>query len=97
MATARSFPAEVGNDPNRLTFTIAVTVIRHFSGKQYCEDQIIQDAEHSRPDGFLRLKFDAGFRERAQNRILDFAETPSNLQYANVASTFRIFASGPDR
>src|SRR5580704_8258803 len=44
METARSFPQEVRDDPSRLTFTLAVTVIRHFFGKQWCEDHIIQDA-----------------------------------------------------
>jgi hypothetical protein len=53
METARSFPQEVRADPNRLTFTMAVTVIRHFFGKEWCEDHIIQDAAHSRPAGFL--------------------------------------------
>jgi hypothetical protein len=57
-------------------------IIRHFFGKQWCEDHIIQDAEHSRPDGFLRLKFNAGFEsERKTSRILDLAETLFNLQH----------------
>jgi hypothetical protein len=54
-----------------------------FGKDKWCEDHIIQDAEHSRPDGFLRLKFDAGFEsERRAALILDFAETLFNLQYA---------------
>jgi hypothetical protein len=81
METARSLPLEVRSDPNRLTFTMAVTVIRHFFGQQWCEDHIIQDATHSRPDGFLRLKFIPGFEsELRTSRILDFAETLFNLQ-----------------
>jgi hypothetical protein len=81
METARSFPEEVRADPSRLTFTMAVTVIRHFFGKQWCEDHIIQDAEHSRPAGFLRLDFTPGFQgERKTSRVLDFAETLFNLQ-----------------
>jgi hypothetical protein len=82
METARSFPQEVRADPNRLTFTMAVTIIRHFFGKQWCEDHIIQDAAHSRPDGFLRLDFTPGFEgERKTSRVLDFAETLFNLQH----------------
>jgi hypothetical protein len=82
METARSLPPEVRADPNRLMFTMAVTVIRHFFGKQSCEDHIIQDATHSRPDGFLRLRFTPGLeRERKTSRVLDFAETLFNLQH----------------
>src|SRR5271169_6886996 len=82
METARTFPQEVRADPARLTFTMAVTIIRHFFGKQWCEDHIIQDAAHSRPAGFLRLDFTPGFDgERKTSRILDFAETLFNLQH----------------
>jgi hypothetical protein len=82
METARSFPQEVRAEPNRLTFTMAVTVIRHFFGKEWCEDHIIQDAEHSRPAGFLRLDFTPGFEgERKTSCVLDFAETLFNLQH----------------
>jgi hypothetical protein len=81
METARSFPHEVRADPNRLKFTMALTVIRHFFGQQWCEDHIIQDAAHSRPAGFLRLDFTPGFEgERKTSRVLDFAETLFNLQ-----------------
>jgi hypothetical protein len=82
METARSFPQEVRDNKNRLTFTLAVTVIRHFFGQQWCEDNIIQDADHSRPTGFLRLDFTPGFEgERKTSRVLDFAETLFNLQH----------------
>ncbi len=82
METARSFPHEVRADPNRLTFTMAVTVIRNFFGRQWCEDHVIQDAAHSRPAGFLRLDFTPGFEgERKTSRVLDFAETLFNLQH----------------
>jgi hypothetical protein len=82
METARSFPQEVRDDPNRLTFTMAVSVIRHFFGQPWCEEHIIQDAAHSRPAGFLRLDFTPGFEcERKTSRVLDFAETLFNLQH----------------
>jgi hypothetical protein len=82
METAWSFPEEVRADPTRQTITLAITVIRHFFGKQWCEDHIIQDAAHSRPAGFLRLDFALGFEgERKTTRILDFAETLFNLQH----------------
>ena len=82
METARSLPEVVRADPSRLTFTMAVTVMRHFFGKQWCEDHIIQDATHSRPSGFLRLDFTPGFEgERKTSRVLDFAETLFNLQH----------------
>ena len=81
METARSFPQEVRGDKDRLTFTLAVSVIRHFFGQQWCEDHVIQDAAHSRPAGFLRLDFARGFEgERKASRVLDFAETLFNLQ-----------------
>jgi hypothetical protein len=81
METARSFPQEVRDDPARLTFTLAVTVIRHFFGQRWCEDHIIQDAANSRPAGFLRIDYTPGFQgERKTSRILDFAETLFNLQ-----------------
>jgi hypothetical protein len=81
METARSFPQAVRADDNRLTFTLAVSVIRHFFGQQWCEDHIIQDAAHSRPAGFLRLDFTPGYAgEKKTSRVLDFAETLFNLQ-----------------
>ena len=81
METARSFPQEVRADDNRLTFTLAVSVIRHFFGQQWCEDHIIQDAAHSRPAGFLRLDFTRGYEgEKKTSRVLDFAETLFNVQ-----------------
>jgi hypothetical protein len=82
METARSFPPEVKADPNRLTITMVITVIRHFFGKQWCEDHIIQDGQHSRPLGFLRLDFTPGFEgEQKTSRVIDFAETLFNLQH----------------
>ena len=82
METARSLPPQVRADPDRLMFTMAVTVIRHFFDNQWCEDHIIQDAAHSRPDGFLRLNFKPGLEaEGKKSRVLDFAETLFNLQH----------------
>jgi hypothetical protein len=79
--TARSFPPEVRADSDRQTFTLAVTIIRHFFGKQWYEDHIIQDEAHSRPPGFLRLDFTPGFEgARKISRVLEFAETLFNLQ-----------------
>jgi hypothetical protein len=69
-------------EKNRLTFTLAVSVIRHFFGKQWFEDHIFQDAEHSRPPGFMRIDYTPGFEgERKTSRLLDFAETLFNLQH----------------
>jgi hypothetical protein len=81
METARSFPREVRDDKDRLTFTLAVTVIRHFFGKQWCEDHIIQDAAESRPAGYLRIEYTPGYEAaKKASRVLDFAETLFNLQ-----------------
>jgi hypothetical protein len=81
METGRSFPQDVRADADRLTFTIAVSVIRHFLGQPWCEDHIIQDAAHSRPAGFLPMDFTAGFEgARKSSRVLDFAETLFNPQ-----------------
>jgi hypothetical protein len=79
--TARTFPPEVREDQNRIIFTLGVSAIRHFFGQQWCEHHIIQDAAHSRPDGFMRLDFRSDFeREKKTARMLDFAETLFNLQ-----------------
>jgi hypothetical protein len=45
MKTARSFPAEVRVDSIRLTFTMAITIIRHFSGKQWGDHICDQDGD----------------------------------------------------
>jgi hypothetical protein len=81
MATPRiSFPDRA--NPKQTTFTLAMSVIRHFLGEQWCKDHIVQDAEHSRPPGFLRLDFAPGFEgERKTARVLDFAEMLFNLQH----------------
>jgi hypothetical protein len=82
METARSFPPEVRANPDRLMFTLGVSIIRHFFGQPWCEHNIIQDAAGSRPDGFLRIDFTPGFAgARKTARILDFAETLFNLQH----------------
>src|ERR1700686_2964170 len=81
MERARSFPQEVRDHKDRLTFTLAVTVIRHFLGKQWCEDHIIQDAAESRPAGYLRIEYAPGYQAaKKTSRVLDFAETLLNLQ-----------------
>ena len=81
METARSFPQEVRDDAHRLTFTLAVTVICHFFGKDWYHKHIFQDAENSKPPGFMRIDFTPGFEgERKTSRMLDFAETLFNLQ-----------------
>lgn len=88
METARSFPQKVRDDPRRLTFTLAVTVIRHFFGRDWCEDYVIQDPAHSRPVGFLRLDFTPGFEGgRETSRVLYFAETLFNLQHVVTSTT----------
>jgi hypothetical protein len=81
METARSFPQEVRDDKNRLTFTLAVTVICHFFGKDWYYKHVFQDAENSKPPGFMRIDYTPGFEgERKTSRVLDFAETLFNLQ-----------------
>jgi hypothetical protein len=56
METARSLPPEIRGNPDTQMFTIAVTIIRHFFGQQWCEDHILQDASLSKRAGFLRAK-----------------------------------------
>jgi hypothetical protein len=80
--TVRSYPSEVRADKGRLIFTLAVTIISHFFGRQWVEDNIIQDAAHSRPDGFFRMDFSSDYeREKKTFRVVDFAETLFNLQH----------------
>jgi hypothetical protein len=95
METAPLLPPEVRADPISLTFTMAIKVIRHFFGKLWCEEHIIQDAAHSRPDGFLRINYTPGFAgERKRARVPDFAETLFNLQTSR-ASTIALTRCGP--
>jgi hypothetical protein len=54
-ATRRSFPQEVRDDPARETFTLAVSIVRHFFGHQWYLDHVFQNAARSRPDGFMRI------------------------------------------
>jgi hypothetical protein len=77
-----SFPTEVRETAGRLRFTLAVSIIRHFLGKPWCEKNILQDATLSRPPGFLRVDFTPGFEgERKNARIIDLAENLFNLQH----------------
>jgi hypothetical protein len=81
-ATIDGFPDEVRQEPGRLRFTLAVTIISHFLGRQWCEDNILQDVNQTRPAGFLRVNFTPGFEgERKNARILDLAENLFNLQH----------------
>jgi hypothetical protein len=50
-STIDSFPNEVREESGRLMFTLAVTIIRHFLGKRWCEQNILQDAGQMRPPG----------------------------------------------
>jgi hypothetical protein len=81
-ATRRSFTAEVTANPGQETFTLAVSVVRHFFGHQWYLDHVFQDAERSRPDGFMRIDYTPGpVGESKTSRLLDFAENLFNLQH----------------
>jgi hypothetical protein len=81
-ATRRSFPEEVRADKARETFTMAVSIVRHFFGHVWYMDHIFQDAEGSRPDGFMRIDYTPGPKgELKTSRLLDFAENLFNLQH----------------
>ncbi len=80
--TRRSFPPEVRADKARETFTLAVSVVRHFFGHQWYLDHIFQDAAGSRPNGFVRIDYTPGPKgELKTSRLLDFAENLFNLQH----------------
>lgn len=80
-ATRRSFPQEGPDDPARETFTLAISIVRHFFGHQWCLDHVFQDAARSRPDGFMRIDYTPGaVGESKTSRLLDFAENLFNLQ-----------------
>lgn len=80
--TRRSFAQEIRDDTARETFTLAVSVIRHFFGHQWYMDHIFQDADHSLPDGFMRINYIPGPEgETKTSRVLDFAENLFNLQH----------------
>jgi hypothetical protein len=80
--TRRSFSPEIRDNPHRETFTLAVSVIRHFFGHRWYLDHIFQDAEHSCPDGFMRINYSPGPEgEKKTSRVLDFAENLFNLQH----------------
>jgi len=81
-ATRRSFPQEVRDDPARETFTLAVSVVRHFFGHQWYFDHVHQDAVGSCPNGFMRIDYTPGpVGESKTSRLLDFAENLFNLQH----------------
>jgi hypothetical protein len=80
--TIDSFPSDVRAEPGQLRFTLAVTIIRHFLGQSWCEENILQNVEQTKPPGFLRVDFRPGFEGERQNaRILDLAECLFNLQH----------------
>jgi hypothetical protein len=61
---------------------MAEAIVCRYFDKQWYLDNIVQDAKHSRPTGFLRLEFTPEFEgKRKYSRLLDFAEMPFNLQY----------------
>jgi hypothetical protein len=76
-----SFPAEVKQDADWTTWTLATSIIGHFLGKQWVLANIPQDESNSRPPGFFRMDFSSPEnRQLKATRILDFAETLFNLQ-----------------
>jgi hypothetical protein len=80
--TRRSFSEEVRADKARETFTLAVSIVRHFFGHDWYMDHIFQDAEGSRPDGFMRIDYMPEPKgELKTSRLLDFAEKLFNLQH----------------
>jgi hypothetical protein len=81
-ATRRSFSQEVRDNPHRETFTLAVSIVRHFFGYQWYLDHVFQDAEGSYPEGFMRIDYTQGpVGERKTTRLQDFAENLFNLQH----------------
>src|ERR1700722_7034772 len=84
-ATKRSYPEDVRADPRRETFTLATSIVRRFFGHQWYLDNVFQDAQHSRPDGYMRLDFTPGPEgELKTSRFLDFAENLFNLQHVEA-------------
>ncbi len=80
--TRRGFPEEVRGDKARETFTIAVSIVRRFFGHDWYMDHIFQDADGSRPNGFMRIDYRPGPKgELKTSRLLDFAENLFNLQH----------------
>jgi hypothetical protein len=81
-ATRQSFPAEVRADKGREIFTLAVSIVRHFFGHDWYMEHVFQDADGSRPDGFMRIDYTPGPKgETKTSRLLDFAENLFNLQH----------------
>jgi hypothetical protein len=58
--TRRSFPADVRADKGRETFTLAVSVVRHFFGYDWYMKHIFQDATMSLPPGYMRIDYTPG-------------------------------------
>jgi len=52
--TRRGFPDEVRADKRRETFTLTVSLVRHFFGHDWYVKHIFQDAEGTYRDGFIR-------------------------------------------
>jgi len=77
--TRRSFPEDF--PPNRVTFTLAITILKRLLGEDWLHANVLQDADFSRPNGFFRIEFSSDERREFKTaRVLDFAETLFNLQ-----------------
>jgi len=81
-AARQSFSEEVRADKGREIFTLAVTIVRRFFGHDWYMEHVFQDAEGSRPSGFMRIDYTPGPKGEAKtSRLLDFAENLFNLQH----------------
>jgi hypothetical protein len=88
----RSYPEHIRREKNWMIFQLPVSIIRHFFGRAWVENNIIQDGKRSRPAGFFRMDFSPDFeREKKTFRVLDFAETSS------ICSTARLYGQGSRR
>jgi len=81
--TITSFPAQVRQNPDWSTWTLATSVIGHFLGKEWVKTNIPhQDGASSK--GFFQMDFSSiERREFKTARILDLAETLFNLQHVS--------------
>jgi hypothetical protein len=60
--TCQSYPEHIRREKNWMTFQRAVSIILHFFGREWVENNIIQDEKRSRPAAFFPHGFQLGLR-----------------------------------
>lgn len=77
--TIQSLPSEIREDWGRVTFTLAMSILRHFLGVSWVETHVLHTTGTT---GFVRLDFSSDERRETQSfRVVELAESIFNLQH----------------